>query len=289
MKTSSSARLSLWEARAIVRRELSGLPIRNATQEADLILRHVLSCSQAELLAYPERELSSDAVRLLLSLSSRRAKREPLQYLLGYEEFFGYRYEVAPGALIPRPETELLVELTLELLPQESFTFLDWGTGSGCIGATLLLKRPQARGFLVEKNPLSLRLAWRNMKKYGLMSRGLLLHSHTPQDVPVRCECDLVISNPPYIPTGLLETLMPEVHYEPPLALDGGEDGLDFYRLLFERAPLWLRPGGLLLFELGDAGQARILEDSSPKAFTFLRKALDFSAIPRCMVWKFEG
>ena len=197
--------------------------------------------------------------------------------------------EVGPGVLVPRPETELLVDLALSLLPDDGFVFMDWGTGSGCIAASILLERPRAFGFLAERNPKALSCAWRNLRRLGLLGRALLIHSRTPGDLPVGAECDLVVSNPPYIPTEAVGGLMRDVRdFEPRMALDGGADGMDCYRALFGAAPLWLKPGGLLLLEMGDAHQAERMKGHSSK-FDFLRSVLDFSAIPRCMAWRYRG
>lgn len=282
--------LGLRALRAEIRSRLSRSGIANAGQEADWLLRHVLNCTAASLLARPNDSLPQEDRKRLELLLLRREAGEPLQYLLGNAPFRGRDLEVGPGVLIPRPETELLVDLALDVMPNGEFRFLDWGTGSGCIAVALLAERPQSYGFLAEKNPLSLACAWRNLSRYGLLERALLLHSRTPADIPVRAECDLVVSNPPYIPTEAIAGLMREVRdFEPHMALDGGPDGMDFYRALFEAASGWLKPGGLLLFEMGDARQAQALREPPQGKFQFLSELPDLSAIPRCMVWRYRG
>ena len=275
--------------RAAARERLSQAGIQNAAQEADWLLCHASGLSAAALLAHPDAPLTEAEREQFGRLIRRREGGEPIQYILGSAPFRGLEFEVGPGVLVPRPETELLVDLALSLLPDDGFVFMDWGTGSGCIAASILLERPRAFGFLAERNPQSLACAWRNLRHHGLLGRALLLHSRTPGDLPVGAECDLVVSNPPYIPTEAIGGLMRDVRdFEPCMALDGGTDGMNCYRALFETAPLWLRPGGLLLLEMGDAHQAERMKGHSSR-FDFLRSVLDFSAIPRCMAWRYRG
>ena len=275
--------------RAAARERLSQAGIQNAAQEADWLLCHASGLSAAALLAHPDAPLTEAEREQFGRLIRRREGGEPIQYILGSAPFRGLELEVGPGVLVPRPETELLVDLALSLLPDDGFVFMDWGTGSGCIAASILLERPRAFGFLAERNPQSLACAWRNLRHHGLLGRALLLHSRTPGDLPVGAECDLVVSNPPYIPTEAIGGLMRDVRdFEPCMALDGGTVGMDCFRALFETAPLWLRPGGLLLLEMGDAHQAERMKGHSSR-FDFLRSVLDFSAIPRCMAWRYRG
>lgn len=276
--------------RTEARERLSRSGVPNAGQEAVWLLCCALDCSFASLLAHPDAPLTEVERERAEHLIRRREGGEPIQYILGRTSFRGLEFEVGPGVLVPRPETELLVDLALFLLPDDGFRFLDWGTGSGCIAGSLLSERPRAYGLLAEKNPLSLACAWRNLRGHGLLGRALLFHSRMPEDLPVASECDLVVSNPPYIPTEAIAGLMREVRdFEPRMALDGGVDGMDFYRALFENAPRWLKPGGLLLLEAGDALQAEVLQTETVEGFAFLHTAFDLSAIPRCMAWRYQG
>lgn len=209
----------------------------------------------------------------------RRKLREPLQYILGHANFYGREFFVHPGVFIPRPETELLVEAALER-PFENF--LDWGTGSGCIAATLLCERGQSRlfGVAAEKNPLSVLRAWQNFKHLGVLPQIFLWHSQTPEDIPIKPHSlDLVISNPPYIKTGDIPSLMPEVQHEPKLALDGGTDGFHHYRILIKNSARWLKPRGRLIVEIG-FGQAEFFERGFDGfSLGYIRK--DYSGIER--------
>ncbi|MDR1649178.1 MAG: peptide chain release factor N(5)-glutamine methyltransferase, partial [Synergistaceae bacterium] len=156
--------------------------IDSCAQEADAILTRLLGCTRASLLAHPDRRLSEGQFSAVEAALRRRVLGEPLQYILGEAYFWGRPFEVGPGVLIPRPETELLAELALKYLPPGAL-FIDWGTGSGCIAITLLLERPDTRAVMAEKNPLSLLAAWRNLDRYRLCPRSLLWHSRGPEDI----------------------------------------------------------------------------------------------------------
>ncbi len=277
-------------ARRFLITNLKATGIENNLQEADFILIRLLDCTRAEILAYPDKILTSEQWISIEKALKQRISGKPLQYILKEAFFWGRPFEVAEGVLIPRPETELLVELALEFLaPRPLPTFLDWCTGSGCIAATLLLERPDSRAVMAEKNPLSLVQAWKNLERYALHPRSFLWHSQTPSDIPVaKEECDLIVSNPPYIPSSKIPGLMREVRdHEPHLALDGGEDGMDCYRALFDIAPLWLKDGGVLLFEIGDEKQASTMRDMPWPHFVLARETRDYSGVTRCMAWRY--
>ncbi|MDR2527925.1 MAG: peptide chain release factor N(5)-glutamine methyltransferase [Synergistaceae bacterium] len=259
----------------------------NSVQEADMFLCRLLNVARASVLGHPEKILTKEESAAVLKALDRRASGEPAQYILGEAHFWGLTFQVGEGVLIPRPETELLVEMALAYLPPSSPSlFLDWGTGSGCVAAALLLERPLARAVLAEKNPLSLWWAWRNLKRHGLLSRGLLWHSREPRDIPVwKNSLDLVVGNPPYIPTGEIPNLMREVReHEPHLALDGGKDGLDCCQALLRFAPLWLKTDGVLILEIGGASQAKRLRN--PPSLRLMKETPDYAGIPRCMAWR---
>ena len=280
--------MNLFSARRSIAETL-GAGIDNPTREADLILVRLLRISRAFLFGHPEKILTDNELRLIDEIVARRLTGEPLQYILGEADFWGMTFEVGVGALIPRPDTEFLVEAALKRLPHdEPSLFLDWGTGSGCIAIALLAERPGARAVMAEKNPRSIEWAWRNLKRYGLHGRALLWHSREPEDIPVKDgSLDLVVSNPPYIPTKDIAGLMREVRdHEPHMALDGGEDGMDFYRKLFNSVPALLKDGGALIFEMGDAAQAQKARGIAPGPIILAEKIADFSENPRCMVWE---
>ena len=267
-----------------VKDKLKNSGIENAEHETRLLLQELLDLSFTEILAHPGKEVEElDYTRIFESVE-RRITREPLQYILGKAWFWGREFYVGEGVLIPRPETELLVEAALE---EEFTSFLDWGTGSGCIAVSLLCERPGTRGVAAEVNPLSIVKAFYNLKRHGVIDRCILWHSRSPLDIPIS-GTDLIISNPPYIESAKIPCLMPEVSREPLTALDGGSDGLDYYRLLIEYARLKLRAGGRLLFEIGE-GQADFFRHKVRGEFklNYIRK--DYQGIERIVSLGFTG
>jgi release factor glutamine methyltransferase len=224
--------------------------IEEPRTEARLILAHATGLDRTRQL--------SDAGRLVepgpaLALASRRAAREPMAYLLGRREFWGLDFAVGPGVLVPRPETETVIESVLAELPDREapLCILDLGTGSGCLLLTLLTLYPAAAGVGVDRSGEALAWALRNRRALGLDGRSLLVQGDWL--AAVRGPCDLVVANPPYIaPT---EPRDPETRHEPETALLAGPDGLAAYRAIAAPVLAALRPNGLLVLEIG-AGQA---------------------------------
>jgi len=229
-------------------------PITDAPRlEAEVLLAHILGTSRTTLLAHPERIISPDQLSNYQALISRRASGYPLPYLTGRVEFYGLEFEVTPDVLIPRPETETLVDLALAHRPM---TVVDVGTGCGCIAISLAVRLPRATICAIEISPAALAVARRNVERHGVAARVHLMLGDvlTPCPGPV----DLIVSNPPYVPTGECTALPVSVrNHEPRPALDGGPDGLALTRRLLAQAPAVLRPGGALLIEIGaDQGDA---------------------------------
>jgi release factor glutamine methyltransferase len=221
--------------------------------EAEVLLGHVLNVSRTALLAHPERALTPDRLSDYQALIRRRASGYPLPYLTGRVEFYGLEFEVTPEVLIPRPDTETLVELALARRPA---TVVDVGTGSGCIAVSLAVHLPEATICAIEVSPAALAVAQRNVERHGVTERVRLMVGDlfNPRPAPA----DLIVSNPPYIPTGKCALLPVSVRdHEPRLALDGGPNGLDIVQQLLMQAPAVLNPGGGLLIEIGaDQGEA---------------------------------
>lgn len=277
--------MNLSEARRRTAERLCASGIESPAREAELLLAEAARISRSFLAVHPSLPLEEAAALRLFEMTELRCCGEPLQYLLGSWEFYGRPLDVAPGVLIPRPDTEVLVEQALSLLPPAG-RFLDWGTGSGCIALALLAERPDLSGVAVDANPQALSLSWRNLKKHGLLSRCFLWHSRSPEDIPARDgEFDLVVSNPPYIPSSRLSGLPREVRKEPLSALDGGDDGLCWYREIFRWAPAKLRLGGRLLFEIGDGEQGEQLTGIAPSSLEFNGIFHDMSCKPRAVSW----
>ena len=254
--------------------------------EADLLLADFLGLGRVALYSDPGRDVPEKDLEVLSDALRRREAHEPLEYILGKADFYGLPLSVGPGCPIPRPETELLVDISL-LGAEKGTTFLDWGTGSGCIALALLHESPSWTGMAVDASPRALTWAWKNLREYGLLDRCLLLHSNSPDRTPVLPgTLDLMVSNPPYIPSRALSGLMPEVRdYEPRLALDGGEDGLDPYFPLIRAASRWLRSGGRLLMEIGDSLQAEVLSRATFPGMNFMEIFPDLEGRPRVLMW----
>ena len=226
---------------------------------AELLLAHILRLPRMQLYLNFQRELAAAEADRLRALVRRRGQREPLQHLVGSTSFCGLEISVDRQVLIPRPETELLAEagwtflLTLE---RAQPAVLDFGTGSGCIAIALAVKCSTATVTAVDCSPAALAMAERNAAKHGLTGRIQFLQAESLSTLSTEATFDLVISNPPYIPSAEIEALEPEVRdYDPRSALDGGPDGLVCYRRLAVEARGRLRSEGRLMLEFGD-GQA---------------------------------
>ena len=227
-------------------------------RDAELILAHVLGCDQTALLTHPERLLSLVEADQFESLLKRRLADEPVQYLTGTQEFFGLLFEVTPDVLIPRPETEHLVEAVLERFDREaSLRIVDVGTGSGAIAVALAHALPQSRVTALDLYPAALEVARRNAQRHGVIDRVTLRQSDLLAAASA-AEFDVVVSNPPYIADG--EKLEPQVaNYEPRFALYAGPTGLEAYERLIPQACKVLKPRGWLIMEIG-YGQRPALE-----------------------------
>jgi len=223
---------------------------KNPRRDADLLLAHVLGCDQTALLTHPERMLSIEESEQFARLVERRLAAEPMQYLTGEQEFFGLRFEVSPAVLIPRPETEHLVETVLQRFKREdAVRIVDVGTGSGAIAVALGHALPHSRVTAVDLFPAALEVARRNAERHGVIHRLTLLTSDLL--AAVKSEgFDAVVANPPYIAAG--EVLEPQVaNYEPHSALYAGPTGLEIYERLIPQAARVLKPGGWLMLEIG--------------------------------------
>lgn len=233
--------------------------------EADRIFCHALSITRASLHAYPERAMSGDDYARVVDFAMRRLAGEPLAYLFGSAIFCGRTFEVDAATLIPRTETEILTERASARLRRfsEPGTFADWCTGSGCIAITLLLDNPGWGAFAVDASESALAVARSNARAYGVAERILFIRCADPGaliHVIDEHSIDLIVSNPPYIPTAILRGLDVSVRdHEPRLALDGGADGLDVYRLLLRTLPRYMKPGAPLYLETGGASQVEAL------------------------------
>lgn len=238
-----------------------------ARLEAQLLLAHVLKCPKIDLMVrYDEQPAEADRTAFR-DLIKRRVDAWPVAYLVGSREFHLLPFEVTPAVLIPRPETETLVAEAARLLkPLSAPTVLDLGTGSGCIAVSIAHGKKDARVTAVDVSPDALDVAGRNAERHKVADRVTFRQGDLFGPVPAGETFDLVVSNPPYVTPAELATLSPDVRdHEPRLALDGGPDGLLFYRRIAADAGRFLKPGGWLLVEIGatqDEAVRAILTDA---------------------------
>lgn len=256
--------------------------------QIELMLAHVLHLPRLKLYLNFERVLSEAELACLREMVKRRAAREPLQHILGSASFCGLEIKCSPAALIPRPETELLAERAwqfLSTLNSRPSTVLDLGTGTGCIAIALAVKAPDAVVHAVDVSDDALALAQENAAANQVAERIVFHQGDAFAAVPESVTFDLIVSNPPYIPSPEIHSLQPEVRdFDPKLALDGGVDGLDFYRRMAREAPRFLKPHGKLMLEFGD-GQAGALKNIfSSEKWIVDEIIADYSARPRILM-----
>lgn len=276
--------------------------------DVELLLSDVLKLKRIDLYLNFEKPVSPPDLARFKTLIQRRSQREPLQYILGHTHFFGRRFSVTPDVLIPRPETEQLVAHALEWLDAHptATRVLDFGTGSGCIAITLALERPALQVSAVEVSEAALEVARGNAESLGASiilrhprsefqvlaeTPSLCSNSGSPPALFSHCgddKFDFLISNPPYIPSGEIPGLQPEVsRFEPHLALDGGEDGLAFYRQLLLDAHSLVSPGGALAIEFG-MGQRDAIEGLAAQTAAWKLAVChkDFAGVERILIFE---
>jgi release factor glutamine methyltransferase len=253
--------------------------------EAEILLAHSLKIPRIQLYVQFERVLTPDELAEYKKLLLRRTKREPIAYITGKQPFMSLDFEVNPSVLIPRPETEKLVEITIDLAKKlENPAIADIGTGSGAIAVSLAKYIPSAKVRATDSSKEAIEAAKSNAEKHGVQDRceffvGDLLN-------PLKGEFDIIVSNPPYIKTGEIDSLQPEISkFEPRYALDGGDDGLNYYRKIVEEVAAYLKGNGSLVLEVG-AGQAKTVNELIGKTGKFAAPEIikDLSGIERVVV-----
>jgi release factor glutamine methyltransferase len=233
--------------------------------DAEILLAHTLNCRRIDLYLRYDQPLSQDELAIYKALIKRRLGREPVAYIVGQKAFWSFDLTVSPQVLIPRPETECLVELALAQLPEGAapapLRVLELGTGTGAIILSLAHERPGHQFIATDVSTHALQIARGNAARYELANKVDFICSDwfgaIKHDQPV---IDLIVSNPPYIPTEEIPKLQPEISlHEPPLALDGGRDGLGILKRILQEASCYLRSGGMLFIEIG-SNQRKALE-----------------------------
>jgi release factor glutamine methyltransferase len=277
---------SIAEALKQASRVLDSAGVPEARREASSLLSFVLGKDRTFLISHAEDPVDDDSVDQLREFVERRAAGEPLQYITGVQDFYGREFRVTPDVLIPRPETELLVEAALAVTKADSPFLCDVGTGSGCIAVTLLCEIVGSRAVAVDKSLAALEIAKLNAQKQAVADRAVFVVSDCFDALDwLQPQFDLIVSNPPYVSEAALSGLQREVRdHEPLVALSPGSDGLSVIRRLLTEAPAYLKPNGHLLMEIGfDQGEAvRSLIDEA--VWSVLEVRPDLQCIPRIVV-----
>jgi release factor glutamine methyltransferase len=257
--------------------------------QAELLLAHLLKLPRMQLYLAFDRMLSPEETCILREWVKRRGQREPLQQILGSVSFCGLEISVNPQVLVPRPETELLAEtgwIYLKESPEtQPGTALDFGTGSGCIAIAVAFHCPRVRFTAVDSSAGALELARENSVKHGLDSRIHFLLGDSFSALPADAGFDLILSNPPYVPSAEIEALQPEVrNFEPRAALDGGPEGLDFFRRIAAQAGPFLKSGGKIMLEFGDGQSESVRRIFQEQMWVVERVAEDYTQRPRILI-----
>jgi len=257
----------------------AGIPDDESRREARLLLGHALGLTPEVLRMHSEREVDAGDAARFEEVVSRRAAREPLAYIVGRREFYGLTFAVTPAVLIPRPETEFVVEAALAAAPA---TVLDVGTGSGCIAIAIAASLPGATVYAIDLSEEALEVARRNAERIGVADRVMFLHGDLLTPVRDSAPFDVIASNPPYIAPEEIERLEPEVRdWEPRLALGTHPNALHVYRRLAAEAPPLLAPGGRLIVEVGQGQADDVLRLWQEAGLTETRSIPDLAGIER--------
>ena len=264
--------------------------IENPRLDAEILLCAVLSCPRINLYVHFDQPLKADELAKYREFVLRRGRQEPLAYILGEKAFMNYTFKVTPAVLVPRPETELLVETLVELNDSgKKIKILDIGTGSGAIILSLLSLLPLAEGTAVDISSAALAVATENAERLGVSERFKPVLSDLYSKLPVGVQYDVIVSNPPYIPTEDIAALAADVKKEPKGALDGGKDGLDFYRKIIAGASEYLLQGGLLAFEIGIHQGDAVTQLCRDHGFGVTAVRKDYAGIERMIFAAKEG
>ena len=270
---------------------LSTAGITNARLDAEVLLSHIIVKDRVWLITHRDDVLDEKLQRDFADMIQRRTRREPLQHIIGNQEFWGLVFKVSPDVLIPRPETEFIVEAALAIVQDRNtlVRIIDLCTGSGCIAVSLAKELTAARVIATDVSEKALAVARENTRRHGVSEhiRFLLGDLFEPlEELDIRGQMDIIVSNPPYVQAGVLSTLQPEVRdYEPEIALISGPEGTEMAKRIIQRAPEYLKKNGALIMEMG-LGQAkaltRMVEATGAYGYSELLK--DLAGIERVLI-----
>lgn len=286
-------KLEIYDALRWAEEYLKGLGVPDPLAEAEYLLAHILKCRRVDLFINRNRLLTGEEIKRFKKFIKKRSEREPSQYITGEVEFRGLIFKVAKDVLIPRPETEVLVEEAAKIIERQRVMgkrqkaiIIDLCTGSGCIAVSAAKEIPDIKVYATDISGKALLVAKENAKRHGAEDRIIFLQGNFLEplkDKGLEGEIDIILSNPPYVSKKDMEKLQPEIkNYEPLLALYGGEDGLDSYRTIIPQALPYLKKGSYLILEIG-YGQAEGVKDlfAQHPAYSKIEIIKDLSGIER--------
>ena len=264
---------------------LANAGVAEPRREAISLLALALNKDKTFIYAHPDKSLSTDERQLLESYLKRRANREPLQYISGFQEFYGLEFNVTTDVLIPRPETEMVVEHAVRILDSKGAgSFCEVGVGSGCIAVSILVQAHSANAVGLDVSRAALKVAQLNAEKHGVTERLVLMESDTFDSLTGE-RFDLIVSNPPYVPDDDIEGLQAEVrNFEPKAALAGGPDGLSIIGRIVDAAPRFLKEKGHLVLEIGFDQSEKVAAIFDPAVWYQPDFFPDLQGIPRMLV-----
>lgn len=273
--------MTVFEAYNDIKRQLESFKIEDYVFEAKQIIKHITGFSNAEIIMNAGKPLTEFQKNNLTAILKQRQIRYPLQYIIGEWGFYGGTYKVGPGVLIPRADTETLIDTALDFLKgRDSVDVLDLCTGSGCIAISIAREKKGARVTAAEKYEAAMHYAKENAKINKVDNVELVL-GDVFEGVAAEGQYDLIVSNPPYIPPNEMSITSPEVAFEPETALLGGEDGLDFYRAIAKNYKKALKSGGMLAFEVGINEENKVKEILKENEFQNIAFKKDANGINR--------
>lgn len=261
----------------------------NPGLDSTILLAHALLVSKDWVIFNPDFALNETQQKDFFDLIARRANREPISHLIGKREFFGKDFLVSKNVLDPRPDSEILIESVLKKFPnrEEKLNILELGIGSGCLIITLLKAFENADGTAIDISKSAIEVAQKNSEKHQTSQRLEIFESDLFSNLSRQKKFDLIISNPPYIPSREIETLEPEVKiFEPRSALDGGFDGLNFYRQIAAEAKNFLKDSGKIFLEIGFGQEKLVSEIFLKNNFSHIDSALDLSGVVRVLEFR---
>ena len=282
-----------WTVRSLLswaREWLANKGVESPRLDAELLLASALKCDRVRLYIDVDKPLTPGELARFKPLVQRRAAREPVAYILGAKEFYGRSFDVCPGVFIPRPETELLVQLALEVIPREAeVRVLDLCAGSGAVGVSVAAERPRAQVELVELSPQAAEVARRNAQKHA-PGRAAVLEGDLYRPLARGQLYQVIVANPPYVPLPDKARLAPDIlDHEPHLALFGGEDGLEVVRSVIAGLRERLLPGGLFGTEIDPPQSARVAELCKAAGLTSVRVVRDLAGLDRHVTGRLAG